>query len=204
MMTLYGLAQSRSTRALWVLEEASQSYTYVSLNFKQGEQRQHSFLQMNPAAKVPVLKHNDLVITESAAIVNYIATISNQSLIPTSSPELRAEYDRWCFFALSELEQGIWTLCKHKFALPKERRVPEVFETACWEYQQALSLLSQGLADKSYIIENSFSGADILIGHTLLWGERLGQHATEPNLNAYLKRIQARPALQAALSCEQA
>ncbi|NHN39061.1 glutathione S-transferase family protein [Pseudomaricurvus alcaniphilus] len=202
MITVYGLPKSRSTRVLWALEEVQQDYTFIPLDFLKGEQLQPEYLRINPAGKVPALLHEDFVLTESAAIVNYVATEFGDDLIPRNNNRLRAEYDRWCFFTLSELEQPLWTIGKHKFALPAEKRVPAVLETANWEHEKALGLLSQGLGEKTYILGDQFSGADILLGHTLRWGLAFKRPLPQQNLQDYLARLEARPALQAAVQRE--
>ncbi len=202
MITVYGLPKSRSTRVLWALEEVQQDYTFIPLDFLKGEQLQPEYLRINPAGKVPALQHDDFVLTESAAIVNYVATEFGDDLIPRNNNQLRAEYDRWCFFTLSELEQPLWTIGKHKFALPAEKRVPAVLETANWEHEKALGLLSQGLGEKTYILGDQFSGADILLGHTLRWGLAFKRPLPQQNLQDYLARLEARPALQAAVQRE--
>jgi glutathione S-transferase len=69
MITVYGLPRSRSTRALWALEEAGQAYEFIALNFAKGEQQTDAYLALNPGAKVPTLVEGDLILTESAAIV---------------------------------------------------------------------------------------------------------------------------------------
>lgn len=195
MITVYGLPRSRSTRALWALEEAGQAYEFIALNFAKGEQQADAYLALNPGAKVPTLVEGDLILTESAAIVNYVINQYAPELAP-DSPALRAHYDRWCFFALAELEQPLWTIGKHKFALPAAQRIATIFDTAAWEYQKALQLFAQGLADKPFILGDHFSGADILLGHTLMWGQSFKQPLPQQNLTDYLSRISERPALK--------
>ena len=198
MIKVYGLPRSRSTRVLWELEESGKEYEFVALDFQKGEQLGAAYRQLNPAAKVPVLVDDSMVLTESAAIVNYVLSKYSAGLVPPADLNRKAEYDRWCFFALAELEQGLWTMAKHRFALPPERRVPAIIETAQWEYQRSLSVLSEGLGEKPYILGGDFSGADILIGHTLLWGIAFKQPAAQENLQAYAQRLDQRPALNAA------
>lgn len=194
MIKVYGLPRSRSDRAQWVVEEAGQDYEFVSLDFAAGDQQKEQYTSLNPASKVPTLVDGDLVLTESGAIINYVATVYGPQLIP-SAPAERAVYDRWCYFALTELEQGLWTMGKHRFALPKEQRVAEIFPTAVWEHQKALGLFSEGLGDKPYILGDAFSGADILLAHTLNWGVAFEQLLEQENLQAYRERCNGRDAV---------
>ena len=131
-----------------------------------------------------------------------MATLTDNELIPVSAQQ-RAEYDRWCFFVLSELEQALWTMAKHKFALPAEHRIKQVQETATWEYQRALDILSQGLGKQPYILGDAFSAADILVSHTLIWGIAFGHEPQQQTLLNYLQIQRARPGLARALQREQ-
>ena len=72
-MKLYGFGPTRSLRALWGLKELDSDFEFVPVNLAAGEHRRPDFLRLNPAGKVPVLVDGDLVLTESAAIVMYLA-----------------------------------------------------------------------------------------------------------------------------------
>lgn len=102
------------------------------------------------------MKHNDFVLTESAAILNYIDAISNNAFI-SSGAKTRAQYDQLAFFVLSELEQPLWTTGRHKFAVPEEHRVEQVLETAKWEFKKALRALSKLVTFDSFMLNNRFN-----------------------------------------------
>jgi len=78
-MKLYGSGQSRSFRCLWALEEAALDYEYIQVKFgssdENGTQSDH-YKNVNSQGKVPTLINEDLILTESAAIVNYIGTLA--------------------------------------------------------------------------------------------------------------------------------
>lgn len=203
MITVYGIPHSRSTRVLWMLEELELDYRFIALDAANGEHKSAQYLAINPAGKVPALQIDDFILCESGAIVTYLADrYAGGRLIPKPSTQARALHDQWSFFALTELEQPLWTMGKHRFALPAEQRVPAVLDTAVWELQQALALLSQGLGDKTYILGDNFNCADILLAHTLSWALAFKQNIAQANLLAYQQRCCQRPALTRALSQE--
>ena len=105
---------------------------------------------------------------------------------------------------LSELEQPLWTKGKHKFILPPDKRVPAVFETAEWEFQKALKILSQGLNGNKFILGDTFSAADILIAHTLSWARTAKQPVENQNVKDYAHSVLGREALQRARAREAA
>ena len=126
-LKLYGFGPSRSFRALWALEETGLAFEHIEAALRKDATLENSakhpnYLALNSQGKVPTLVDGDKVLTESVAIVNYIARLAPESkLIPTSVSEL-ARYDELSCFILAELEQPLWSKGKHLFALPEEQR----------------------------------------------------------------------------------
>jgi len=196
MIKLFGLYPSRSNRVQWALEEIGAPYIFHHLDFAAGDSRSPAFLALNPGGKIPVLQDGDLLLTESGAICNYLgAKFPDSGLTPVATSPLRAKYDQWMFFVQSELEQPMWTKAKHKFAIPKQYRVDGVNPTAEWEFSQALDILSTGLGDKTCILGDDFSMADIMICHTLGWAKIARFKVEQENVVAYMERHLSRPAV---------
>jgi glutathione S-transferase len=195
MLTLYGLPKTRSDRALWALEEKGVPYQFQYVHLGKGEGRTPEFLTLNPAGKIPLLVDGDLVIAESIAICNYIADrCAGNVIAPAFGTNDRAHYDQWCSFAISELEQPLWTIAKHRFALPEEKRVPAIIDTARWEFTVAAQRLAKGLEGREFILGKSFSAADILLGQTLAWARAFEVPTEQPTVDAYAHRLFERPA----------
>jgi glutathione S-transferase len=196
-MDLYGLAASRTRRALWALEETGLPFEFHPVDFRGGEQRSAAYLAMNPNGKVPVLKDGDFCLFESAAICNYVGEkVPERELVPVSGTQERALYDQWMFFVVGELEQPLWSIGKHKFALPKEWRRTEMFEVAAYEWTVAAGVLASQLGSRETIIPGRFTMADVMIGHTLTWAQRFKVPFGHDNLERYLNVLLARPAYQ--------
>lgn len=198
MIRLFASPNTRATRIAWMLEELGVGYEYELIEL--GKVREDpDYLAINPGAKVPAIRDGDFVLTESAAIINYLGDKYPESrLVPEHGTAERARYDQWCFFAISELEQPLWNMVKHRYALPKERRVRQLIETANWEYQVALGILEEGLGDKPYILGDHFQAVDIILCHCLRWGVAFKQPLEQASLQSYLERLSLRPALEMA------
>ena len=195
-MKLYGHPNSRATRALWALEEVRAEYEYVHVDLKNGAGHSDSYLALNPAGKVPTLVDGDLVIPESAAICLYLGDKFPESgLLPPIGSTERAECYRWISFGISELEQPLWTIAKHRFVLPEEKRVPAILQTAFWEFSIAAGVLAKGIADRPYAAGEQFTAADILLGHTLAWARSTRIELGHELLNVYADRVLDRAAL---------
>ncbi len=203
-MKLYGFRQSRSFRALWALEESGLDYDYIAVNFGSDEgplgSKSPEYMAINPQGKVPSLIDGNLTLTESGAMLNHIARRAPASkLIPTHNEEQLALYDEILFFVLSDLEQPLWSNGKHRFALPEEQRVPQMLETANWEFDKAQQALHHHLEGRECAIGDSFTAADILLAHTIDWADRFKFRVDQALLD-YRDVHYQRPAAQRALA----
>jgi glutathione S-transferase len=193
-MKLYGYRNGRTLRALWALEEVSAHYEYIELDVIRGEGQSEWFLAINSAGKVPVLVDDDLTLSESAAICMHLADKHpSAQLLPPLGTKARSECYKWISFILTELDAPLWTMAKHRFVLPADRRVSGAIDTAIWEFGRNVDLLAAALARRPYLCD-SFSVADILAGHTLLWTSS-ARLSIPSNLATYLETLSAREAL---------
>lgn len=194
-MKLYGYRNGRTLRALWALEEVGAVYEYVEIDVLRGQGRDPAFLKINPGGKVPVLDDDGTIITESAAICLHLAEKHPKArLLAPPGTIQRTECYKWISFILTELDAPLWTIAKHRFGLPRERRVPAVIETAAWEFRNAAKLLASGLGDHPYLVAQSFTVADIIAAHTLLWAQSARLALGSDNLETYLQSLSGRGA----------
>lgn len=203
MLQVYGCPNTRSNRVVWALEEAGATYDYHKIDLFAGEGRKPDYLALNPGGKVPTLVDGNLILTESAAICTYIGDgFPASGLTPLVDSLERAQYNQWCFFVISELEQPLWTITKHRFALPEKRRVPAVIQTAHWEWGVAAKVLATGLGEREFLVGGRFTMADILAAQTLAWARAFKMPLGHAPLDTYADRLLARPALARALARE--
>jgi glutathione S-transferase len=201
-MKLYGSRNSRSLRCAWALEEAGASYDYQRIWMMKGEGHSPSFKAINPSGKIPVLVDGDLTLTESAAILMYVADKFPSAMLMPTEAAARAEVFRWMFYVVTEVEPHLWAIAQHRFALPEDKRVPAVEPTLAWQLQRSLRAIEKAVAAHPFVAGGTFSAADILTTHCLTWTlsaklEGLGEASL-----AYIERMKARPAFQRAVDRE--
>ncbi|MBP1873951.1 glutathione S-transferase [Ensifer adhaerens] len=193
MMKLYGLGPTRSLRALWALQELDADFEFIPVNLLGGENRHPDFLRLNPAGKVPVLVDGDMVLTESAAIVMYLAEkYAAKGLMPADLTE-RAQAYRWSLFAVTELEQPLWRISKHSFLYPEDKRLPEDIALAREEFAAMAQVLESHMDGRTFVVGDRISIADCVTVYVIDWGNEVGLIDSCPNLKAYLERMYARP-----------
>src|SRR4051812_41972865 len=92
-LKLYHASPSRSSIALWMLEELGEPYTVELLNLKNEDQRKPEYLAINPMGKVPALDDGGTLVTEAAAICCYLAdTFPKAGLAPPIGDNDRGPY----------------------------------------------------------------------------------------------------------------
>ncbi|WP_324764150.1 glutathione S-transferase family protein (plasmid) [Sinorhizobium meliloti] len=193
MLKLYGLGPTRSLRALWALQELDAEFEFVRVNILAGENLHPDFLRLNPAGKLPVLVDGDFVLTESAAIVMYLAEkYGDKGLMPADLKE-RAQAYRWSLFAVTELEQPLWRIAKHTFLYPEDKRLPEDIALAREEFAAMAAVLDRHMDGRAFIVGDNITVADCVTAYVLDWGNENGLIDSFPNLKAYLERMYARP-----------
>ncbi len=201
--TLFGMGIGRSFRTLWAAEELELDYQYIQLAFagkgEQGNQGE-TYKKLNPQGKVPTFVDGDLVVTESAAIVNYMAAQKPElGLIPQDGTAARVKYDEICFFILSDFEQPIWTKGKHKNFLPEALRLGDEFaDTLTYEFEKSQQALIVLMGGTTYAAGERFTMADVLLCHTLNWAQRFN-FSIEQGLLDYKNKLELRPAYQKAM-----
>ncbi|WP_435101609.1 glutathione S-transferase family protein [Arhodomonas sp. AD133] len=195
MIRVYGYPQSRSGRVVWALEEANAEYEYEPVDLMAGEGRSRQYLGVNPGGKVPAVVADGQLITESGALVLWVADrFPEAGLAPEPRTAARTQLHRWLFFLITELEQPLWTMAKHRFILPERYRVRDVLDAARYEFAIAADVLAAALGDRQYLVEDRFSVADIVAAHTLAWARAAKAPMDRDELSAYADRLLERPA----------
>lgn len=192
-LVLYTNPQSRGRIAHWMMDEIGLPYETVWLDYG-FTMKAANYLAVNPMGKVPALKHGDAVVTEAAAICAYLADrFPEKNLIPPAGHASRAPYYRWLFFAAGPLESAV-TAKALGWQVPEGKGVMAGFGS----YGDTLDALEKALAPGPYICGEQFTAADVYVGSSLGWGLMFGTITARPAFEAYVKRVQARPAAQQA------
>lgn len=201
---LWGVGTSRTLRAQWMLHELALPYESRPITSRSGETLTPEYTALNPSQKIPTLQEGDFVLTESAAIVNYLATAygAAKGLAPPTDARLRARYDHWSFFSMMELDANtLYVIRKHEDLLAIYGEAPAALNAAREGYARQARAAAKRLAGP-YVLGEQFSGADILFS-TCLNGAIRRNIELPDVLREYLARTTARPAYQSALAANQ-
>ncbi|WP_136636275.1 glutathione S-transferase family protein [Pseudooceanicola onchidii] len=195
MYTVIGAPRNRTFRVIWMLEELGEAYD-------RNLAKQHSpdVLEHSVIGKLPILVDQGHGISDSAAILTYLADKHGRFTAPAGTID-RAKQDAVTFQVLDDLESIIWIATRHGFILPEERRCADLKDSAKWEWARNL----QGVEKRfkgPFVMGDDFTLTDILLTHTLSWGMGAKFPVESDVLTDYVKRMSERPAYQRAVESE--
>lgn len=204
MITLWHCADARSFRPLWALEELGLDYELKMLPFPP-RFRAREYLAENPLGTIPLLVEGETRMTESAAIVEYLAVKHGQGALAVSPDEPGfGAYLNGLHFGEATLTFPQTLVLRYSRLEPEERRQPQVASDYAKWFLARLRSLDALLEAGDYYAAGRFTGADISVAYALLLGETLGLSGEwSPAVKAYWDRMQAREGFQRAKAAQQ-
>lgn len=181
---------SRAERVIWVLEELGYQYDLIRLDPLKGETNTPEFIQLNPSKKIPVLVHEDKILTESLAIMEYLSDISDKEpLVPLGVNDSYL-YHKYIHYGLSEIEPYLWiaeqaTTLSHVYQWPKE-----TYEYSIERARGNLEISWDWFKNKRYLVKE-FGIVDIYFQQMIRWAEK---HKIKypDHIADYLKNLESR------------
>ena len=191
-LTFYTNPMSRGRVVRWMLEEMGINYITEIITYGP-EMQASSYRAINPMAKVPAIRHGEIIVTEGAAICAYLAdAFPSAGLAPAPETAERGPYYRWLFFGAGPLEQAMvnagfgWVAddpqAQGRLGYGSMERVCSTLD----------GLLSDG---RNYILGEKFSAVDVYLGSQITWALQFKLIDDIPSLSNYAERLKARPAL---------
>jgi glutathione S-transferase len=182
-----------------MLEEVGAQYELVRLSFSKGENRTPEYRAIHPHGSVPALVDGDLTLVESSAIVMHLADkFPNARLAPPIGSNERAHYYKWMVYVPATLDPVLEAITMHTRFLPEDKRVPAIAEDAKKRWGSLARVLEEAVGGKAYVVGDTFTAADVIVGSAIGWVMFLGMLDDHPKLAAYNAGLSARPAFQRA------
>lgn len=195
-MKLYWSARTRSSRAVWMLEEVGMEYERVVVDLsKPAAQRGAEFLAASPMGKVPALEDGEVRMSDSAAICLYLADrYAPGRLAPVVDDPERGRFLSWIIFTPGVIEPsmaekaGGWT--------------PQPSHHGWGSFEAMIRALEEGLAPGPWLLGKRFTAADVMVGSSSAFMRMFKMLPSSPLIEAYADRCLARPAYRRALAAE--
>lgn len=205
-LTLYFSPGACSRVSLIALEETGASYRAQAVALPRGEHRTPEFLGLNPKGRVPVLATPEGVLTETVAILAWLAQrFPAAGLLPVSDPWAQAQALSLLCWCASGLHPLIFRARMPQRVCDLPDSAPRVQELACAELAGQLRIAEARLTGQPWLLGAQWSAADAYLFWA--WGRARDAGLAPgdfPALAAHAQRMDERPAVQRALQREAA
>lgn len=185
------IGETRDLRVQWALEETGLPYRIQGLDHTGGELNSDYYSKISPFNQIPIIDDEGFILSESSAILQYIAEKSGK-LIP-SDFQSRIRVLQWCEVAMNSVERPLMDIMMidnwYKTDDSKKQR-----EALVQEIARKLGGLERRLENRDWFACENFTVADILI-HSVLRGIRKTDFLEPyPRLKEFYAKVSARPA----------
>lgn len=197
-MKLYWSPQTRSSRAVWLLEEAGVKYEIENVDIRSPDRKDGAeFRDASPMGKVPALVDGAVSMSESAAIALYIADrYCSGTLAPAIDDASRGKFLYWMMYTPAVIEPAMSE--KVNNVAPNRGR------SGWGDFDLMIATLEQALDNKTWLQGDRFTAADVMVGSSVVFMRMFGLLPDSTTLGAYADRCLARPAYRKALALEEA
>lgn len=175
---LWGVGSSRTIRVHWALIELGLAYETRAIRTRTPLMEGPEYRHINPRGKIPTLVDKDVTVTESPAIVTYLAerySDDRRRLIPTDY-QARAQYFEWMSFISMELDAtALYVLRRHEGLPEIYGPAPEACAAARAYFGRMIEAAALRMDEgQVFLLGSAFSGPDILMMSVLNWADRYG------------------------------
>lgn len=186
-LIFYTNPMSRGRIARWMLEEVGATYTTEIIEYGP-TMKGKDYRAINPMGKVPAIKHKGQIVTETPAIIAYLADAFPEAKLAPPLSE-RAAYYRWLFYGAGPVEAALINKALG-VEISEDRQRMAGYGT----YALMVDVLEQAVSQSDYITGDTFTAADIYIGTHVGYGMQFGGLENRPAFEAYWARVSDRPA----------
>tara|TARA_B100000519_G_scaffold191065_1_gene191104 strand:+ start:244 stop:822 length:579 start_codon:yes stop_codon:yes gene_type:complete len=186
---------------MWALEELGLSYDLVVMPFPPRSEYK-GYLDINPLGTVPAFIDDDIIMTESTGICQYLVEkySSNGLGLDKKDPEYGA-YLNWLYRSDATFTFPLAIVLRYTRLEPEKRRNPEVAKDYAIWFHSRLRSVETALEGREFLVGGRFTIADIAVGYALQFGDRLGlSDRYKANCKRYLASLYDRPAYKSMLA----
>lgn len=193
-LKLWHCKDTRSLRPLWALEEMGIDYELEVMPFPP-RVFQKEYLEVNPLGTIPYMQDGETTMTESTGICHYLVEKYQQKEFGLQPDHAEyGDYLNWLYHSDATLTFPQTLYLRYNIMEPEERKQPQVADDYRKWYLARLRKLNEHIFNREFLCDGRFTIADIAIGYALYLGEWIGIGGDyEPQTQAYLERLKARP-----------
>jgi glutathione S-transferase len=199
MIRLWGRTNSLNVqKVLWTLAELELRYERTDAGLKFGVVDTPAYRAMNPNGLVPTIDDDGFILWESNTIVRYLAAKhAAGSLCPADLRE-RFSAERWMDWQQTALNAPVSAVFFNLIRLPPDKRDMAAVTRNTPLAEGCLAVLDEQLANRSYMLGDRFTMADIPVGVSVSrWYKLPIDRQSHPSVERWLARLKERPGFAA-------
>lgn len=156
--------------------------------------REPAYLDANPLGTIPLLIDGRTRMTESSAILEYLAKRHGPTdLDVTVDDDCYGEWLNWLYFGEATLTFPQTLVLRYRMLEPPERRLPQAADDYAQWFHSRLRHVERALGEREWLVGGRFTMADISVGYALLLANSLKiDNGFPPQVAAYWERLKAR------------
>jgi glutathione S-transferase len=206
LITIYGVYRSRASRPLWLLGEIGMEFEHVPViqAYRLGDAvapdaplntNSPTFRRLNPMGQIPVMRDEDLILTESLAMTLHLAQNYGGALGPQDADE-QGQAVNWAFFGATAIEpyslEIMQTINRGEAETPEGR---DIIDRASGPLHRALGRLERHMSGRDHVMGDRFTVADIILAECIRYAQSLPELVAEyAAVSRWLSNCQKRKA----------
>jgi GST-like protein len=200
-IVFYRAPMSSAIPVASVLDELQVPHETVTFDLKKNDHKKPEFLALNPNGRVPTVVIDGRPMFEAVAIMQWLGERFGveKKLWPAADDPARldaASWSAWTYVSLNGAMQRF--LVAGSPMTPKELHHAPIAALAEQEIQGYFGMLDARLSKQKFMLGDSFSVLDIIVGSAVLWANVCGlQITSHPALSAWAEQCKARPSIRA-------
>jgi len=198
MLKIWGRTNSINVqKVLWCCAELNVKYERIDAGLQFGVNNTPEYKAMNPNGLVPTIDDDGFILWESHAIVRYLARKHGLGVLCPSDARTCADADRWMDWYATTIWPDLRPIFWNLIRTPADKRDMKLVEASRDKLAKNLAILDAHLAKRQFVAGGALTMGDIPLGTAVQrWFNVPVRRESYANLEAYYKRLQARPAFK--------
>ncbi|MEO7742523.1 MAG: glutathione S-transferase family protein [Usitatibacter sp.] len=195
MLRIWGRVSSVNVqKVVWCADEIGLAYERIDVGGRFGGNDTPEYLVMNPNGLVPVIDDEGFVLSESNAIVRYLAAKHSPDGLWPDDLRRRADVDRWMEWQSTAYTPAMWAAFWQLVRTPEDRRDTKAIESSIAKTDKLSAVLDAQLASRRFLCGEAFTAADIVVGCAAhRWLSLPVERSPRPHLERWYADLKSRP-----------
>ena len=201
-LKLYYASPSRASVTMWMLEEVGEPYEVELLNLKNGDQRKPEYLAINPKGRVPALITDSGILTETPAILAYVAQVFPKAgLAPLTDPFAFARVQSFNSYLCSTAHVNHAHLGRGSRWADDPASIEDMKRKVPKNVAESFALMDSEMVEGPWVMGKAYTVCDPYLFTLAGWLTRDNVDiARFPKIHDHHKRMAERPAVKKVLA----